>query len=230
MIELLALPVLGAAGYALRRRTKGAATERAGMLRPCEALLTASVHGRDRTGYGMLAGRFGGVPVEIRLIPEALAFRRLPQLWLSVSVHRATGIAGTLDILRRVAGAEFYAPGDDLPARYPVPSGWPGETLVRGSRSAGDLFDRSAEPVTDILADPRVKEVLLTPRGVRIVSQLCEGDRGAYLLLRENRFPVSQVDPERLRPLLVQAADLARHLRGGSTVQGSEDVDARAAA
>jgi hypothetical protein len=244
MIDLLALPILGAAGYALHRRSLAAAAERAWMLQPCAGLLAEPVHGRDRTGYGRLAGRFQGVPVEIRIIPEALVFRRLPQLWLSVSVHRATGFAGTLDILRRVAGAEFYAPAADLPARYPVPPGWPGETLVRGSRRAGELLLRAGAPIATILAEPRVKEVLLTPRGVRIVSQLCEGERGAYLLLRETRFPITQVDPERLQPLLAQAADLARLVREGtdhdfethdstaqdSTVPDSDEARARAAA
>ena len=159
MIDLLVLPMLGAAGYALYRRGRTASAERAGMLRPCEDLLAKPVHGRDPTGFGTLAGRFLGMPVEIRVIPEALAFRRLPQLWLSVSVHHATGVRGTIDILRRVVGAEFYAPADNLPARYNVPEGWPGETLVRGSLGAAPLLARASGTIATILAEPRVKEV-----------------------------------------------------------------------
>lgn len=195
------------------------------MLRPCAPLLAEPIHGRDRTGYGTLRGRFAGFPVEVRLIPEALVFRRLPQLWLSVSLHRSTGRSGTLDVLRRVTGGEFYAPGPELPARYPTPDGWPGETLVRGSRGAGDLLLRAGAPIAEILAEPRVKEVLLTPRGARIVSQLCQGERGAYLLLRENRFPISQVDPEYLQPLLVQAAELVRQLVVEGPIHAREEAD-----
>ncbi|MHC2017238.1 hypothetical protein [Methylobacterium sp. CM6247] len=230
MIDLLILPMLGAAGYALYRRGRTASAERAGMLRPCEDLLAKPVHGRDPTGFGTLAGRFLGMPVEIRVIPEALAFRRLPQLWLSVSVHHATGVRGTIDILRRVVGAEFYAPADNLPARYDVPEGWPGETLVRGSLGAGPVLARASGTIATILAEPRVKEVLLTPRGIRIVSQLCQGERGAYLLLRENRFPMTQIGPEQLRPLLAQATGLVRSLTGEDAVHGSEEAPARAAA
>ncbi|MCJ2130824.1 hypothetical protein [Methylobacterium sp. E-045] len=230
MIDLLVLPILGAASYALCRRSRTASAERAGMLRPCEELLAEPVHGRDPTGFGTLGGRFLDLPVEIRVIPEALAFRRLPQLWLSVSVHHATGVRGTVDVLRRVVGAEFYAPADSLPARYDVPEGWPGETLVRGSPGAGPILDRACAAVATILAEPRVKEVLLTPRGIRIVSQLCQGDRGAYLLLRENRFPVTRIGPEQLRPLLARATDLVRSLTGEGTVHGSDDTCARAAA
>lgn len=215
MIELLALPILGAAGYHLRQRTLAAVSERAGMLRPCAALLVEPVHGRDRTGYGTLEGWFQGTSVEVRIIPEALAFRRLPQLWLSVSVHRTTGFTETIDILRRVVGAEFYAPADRLPTRYFVPPSWPGETLVRGSRHADELLLRASTPVATILADMRVKEVLLTPKGVRIVSQLCQGERGAYLLARGNCFPISFVSPERLEALLAQANNLVRHFSKG---------------
>ncbi|MCC0807242.1 hypothetical protein FPV16_13530 [Methylobacterium sp. W2] len=230
MIDLLVLPILGAAGYALYRRSRTASAERAGMLQPCETLLAEPIHGRDPTGFGSLAGRFLDMPVEVRVIPEALAFRRLPQLWVSVSVHHATGVRGTIDVLRRVVGVEFYAPADNLPARYDVPEGWPGETLVRGSPGAEPLLVRASGAIASILTEPRVKEVLLTPRGIRIVSQLCQGDRGAYLLLRENRFPVTQIGPEQLRPLLAQATGLVWSLTGEGTAHGSEQTPARAAA
>ncbi|MGX9981683.1 hypothetical protein [Methylobacterium fujisawaense] len=230
MIELLALPILGAAGYALYWRALVASAGRARMLQPCGSVLTDPVHGCDRTGYGTLAGRFKDFPVEVRLFSESLAFRRLPQLWLSVSVHRPTGLSETLDVLRRVAGAEFYAPGPELSARYPVPCGWPGETLVRGSRGASDLLGRVDAPIAEILAEPRVKEVLLTPRGVRIVSQLCQGERGAYLLMRENRFPVPHVGPELLQPLLAQATNLAQHLNDQGAAHEPDDARARTAA
>lgn len=234
MIDLLALPILGAAGYALHRRSRTASAERAGMLRACHDLLAEPVHGRDPTGFGTLRGRFQDMPVEVRVISEALAFRRLPQLWLSVSVHHATGVRGTIDILRRAVGAEFYAPADTLPGRYDVPVGWPGETLVRGSLNAGALLVRASGAVATILAEPRVKEVLFTPRGIRIVSQLCQGERGAYLLLRENCFPVTQIGPEELRPLLVRATDLVRKVTDKGAVEdavhGSEDTPARVAA
>ncbi|WP_336490417.1 hypothetical protein [Methylobacterium nigriterrae] len=223
-LPALGLPVLAAVSCALHRRGRAAAAARAAMLEPCAALLAEPVHGRDRAGYGTLRGRFAGLPVEVRLIPEALAFRRLPQLWLSVSVHVSTGLPATLDVLRRAVGAEFYAP-DELPARYPVPPGWPGETLVRGTRGAGPLLARAAAALAKILAEPRVKEVLVAPRGVRIVSQLCQGERGAYLLLRECRFPIAQVDPGILRPRLAEAAELTARLSTEEVGHDGHDAD-----
>ena len=180
------------------------------MLDGCAALLEDPVKGTDRTGYATLDGRYRGLPVAVRLIPEALVFRRLPQLWLSVSVHAPTGQPHTLDALRRVAGAEFYSPGDRLPERLAVPEGWPGDTCLRGTRGAGTLLDRLREPVAGILRDARVKEVLITPRGTRIVTQLAQGERGAYLLLRENSFPIERVPPQALAPVLEAALILSR--------------------
>ncbi|MEA1833871.1 hypothetical protein U8607_17430 [Methylobacterium durans] len=212
MLTLAALAVILLAGCAILWCGRRGSAERAAMLRPCASLLAEPAEGRDLSGFGTLDGLFEGVPVSIRLIPEAVAFRRLPQLWLSVSVHVPTGQPATLDVLRRVAGAEFYAPAAELPRRFPVPEGWPGDAYLRGSRDAAALVDRTGALFARLLADPRVKESLVTPRGLRIVSQLCEGERGAYLLLRESRFPVRQVEPETLRPHLVRATGLARHL------------------
>lgn len=214
MLGLLTLPVLGAAGYAVYRCGRSAATRRAMMLQPCAALLAAPVHGRDASGYGMLDGSFASLPVAVRLIPEDLAFRRLPQLWLSITVYQATGLPGTIDVVRRANSTEFYAPASELPMGIPTPPEWPGETLVRGSQRAETVLARAVAPIAPILADPRVKEVLLTPRGIRIVSQLCEGERSSYLLLRDSRFPLSHVSPEILQPRLEESTTLAHLITG----------------
>jgi transcription initiation factor TFIIIB Brf1 subunit/transcription initiation factor TFIIB len=57
----------------------------------------------------------------------------------------------------------------------------------------------------NILSDKRVKEAVITPRGVRIVRQASEGDRGAHLILRQVRFPVDRIAPE----LVLQAVSEA---------------------
>ena len=223
MVALAALHVLLAAGGAVLWRGRAAAARRAAMLRPCLGLLAEPAEGRDGAGFPTLDGRFEGLAVAVRLIPEAVAFRRLPQLWLSVSVHAATGQPATLDVLRRVAGAEFYAPADDLPRRLPAPEGLPGDAYLRGTRQAEHLLAHLAPHLALLLADPRVKEVLVTPRGVRIVAQLCEGERGAYLLLRESRFALTEIDPATLVPHLARAAALARHVtrEGGAHAPGT---------
>lgn len=211
LVPVLSLLIAAAALAAAIRLGTRARAARAAMLDACGALIEAPVLGRDGSGYPTLDGRFGGVPVAVRLMAEAVAFRRLPQLWLSVSVHAPTGQGATLDLLRRASGIEFYAPSD-LPVRPPVPEGWPADVSLAGSRGAPALLDRAAPALAGLLADPRIKEVLIAPRGVRIVTQLCEGERGAYLLLRESRFALTRIEPEILLPHLFRAAELSRRL------------------
>ena len=223
MVVLVALFVLLAAGGAMLWRGRAAAARRAAMLRPCLGLLAEPAEGRDGAGFPTVDGRFKGLAGAIRMILEVVDLRRLPQLWLSVSVHAPTGQPATLDVLRRVAGAEFYAPADDLPRRLPAPEGLPGDAYLRGTRGAERLLTRLAPHLAQLLTDARVKEVLVTPRGVRIVSQLCEGERGAYLLLRESRFALTEIAPATLVPHLARAAALARLVtrEGGDHAPGT---------
>ena len=201
---------LAAAAFCLRRN-RAAAAWRAGLLDECAALLDAPRSGRDRAGFATLSGRVAGVPVEAGLLPEALVHKRLPQLWLSATLRRPLATGATLDVLRRPTGAEFYAPAD-LPARFAPPPDWPADTLVRGSHDAGALLARAAPALAALLADPRVKAVLLTPKGLRLLFQASEGARGAYLILRAQRFPLERVPAQDLRGLLEAGLGLARDL------------------
>ncbi|QZN99907.1 hypothetical protein [Chenggangzhangella methanolivorans] len=73
------------------------------------------------------------------------------------------------------------------------------------------------------LADPRVKVVAVTPRGVRVVRQAAQGERGAYLLFRDAKFPRGGVPREQALAALSLAAAIARLLSG-------DEIDVRDAA
>lgn len=208
---LVAASITLAAALLCGRQARRAAAWRAGLLSECAARLDAARLGRDRAGFATLDGGHDGAPVAVRLIPEALVHRRLPQLWLSVSLRLPLPVEATLDVLRRPAGAEFYAPAD-LPRRFESPPGWPADTLVRGTPGAEALLRPIAPILADILADPRIKEVLVTPRGLRLVVQAAEGGRGAYLLLRGSRFDLDHVAPALLDGTLDAARQLAHAL------------------
>ncbi|WP_232631783.1 hypothetical protein [Methylobacterium sp. Leaf118] len=224
---LAGLIALAAAALCLRQGRRAAAW-RAGLLAECAALLEAPRLGRDRAGFATLEGTCAGLPVSVRLIPEALVHRRLPQLWLSVTLRVPRAGNATLDVLRRPAGAEFYAPAD-LPLRLEPPAGWPADTLVRGTPGAAALLRALQDETARILGDPRVKEVLATPRILRLVIQAGEGGRGAYLLLRASRFALERVDPARLDGALRDGLRLARRLSPPAPETAEESPHARAA-
>lgn len=223
LVALAAVFVLvsGAFGAFLRRRE---GRWRADLLSDCAGRLAAPRLGRDRAGFATLRGRYAGTAVDVRLVPDTLVHRRLPQLWLQVTLRTPLPTGCVLDVLRRPAGAEFYAP-DHLPNRYPVPEAWPPDTPVRGTAGADSLHARLAPVLAQILMDPRVKEVLFTPDGLRLTLQASQGTWGTYLLLRGSRFPIERVSPELFDGIL----DAARRLLLALSETDPETRHARAA-
>lgn len=228
MLWVLSSLIALAAAVLCLRQGRRAAAWRAGLLSACTGLVEAPRLGRDRAGFAALDGIFDGVPVSVRLIPEALVHRRLPQLWLCVTLRAPLPGGATLDVLRRPAGAEFYAPAE-LPLRMEPPAGWPADTLVRGTDGAEALLRDAGPVIAGILGDPRVKEVLLTPQGLRLVVQAGEGSRGAYLLLRGSRFAMDRIDPALLDGTLRAGLRLARALCQPVPETTEESPHARAA-
>ena len=60
--------------------------------------------------YPVLRGRYQGYDIELRPMVEGLAMRKLPSLWLQVTVYAAIPFSGGLDYLARPLGVEFYSP------------------------------------------------------------------------------------------------------------------------
>lgn len=136
--------------------------------------------------------------VTISLLPDTLVMRRLPQLWLVVTLReRVEKPRPSIGALARPTGAEFYSRVLKFPARIETPAGLDPALLLRSDRRLlpTDLA-RIAAVLGSIFHDPCVKEIAATPRGVRVVRQASEGERGAHLLLRQVRFPMRRLDPD----------------------------------
>ncbi len=154
----------------------------------------------DGSGIPKLKGRYQGLDLNIDLIPDTMTIKRLPQLWLSVTAVHPLPIANTgIAILIRPSGADFYSLTERMNERIDPPPSLPWECLVRGETSASASTLAAITPdAARIFADPRVKEIAATQRGVRIVTQLAEGKRGQHLLLRQCDFEGATLMPERL--------------------------------
>ncbi|PZQ13562.1 MAG: hypothetical protein DI565_13520 [Ancylobacter novellus] len=177
----------------------------------CGALLEAARPGRAPSGYGVLRGHFAGRPAALTPIAEAMAFRRLPQLWIAAAL-RAGPFEGSLEILRRPTGAEFYAGGDGLPLRLPPPPSWPRDARVKCDRAGAALAPRLERLLAEAFTDPRVKAVGVGPGGVRVVRQAAQGDAGAYRIFRDSRFASPRVAPEAAQAALTLAQAVAEAL------------------
>ena len=106
--------------------------------------------------------------------------------------------------------------------RFDPPPSLPWEILVRGETASSAATLAAITPdAARILADPKVKEIAATKRGVRIVTQIAEGKRGQHLLLRQCDFEGAELFPERLDALVADLqrmlASLAMHAAGASS-------------
>ena len=191
------------ANIAIRDHRRAVAARR-GLFDDCRGVLDDERWVAGGDGFPLLEGTAGGRAVVAKLIPDTMVMRRLPQLWLSVTVLDTQPGAPSLSLLARHSGNEFYAVTHNLPERVEPPAGLPLDVLIRGNGArAVALCYRLVPVVATLLDDPRVKEITLTPRGTRVVRQVAEGRRGEHLLLRQAVFDEIHVE----RALLVQTLD-----------------------
>lgn len=160
-------------------------------------------HGRD--DFPVLEGLYSGGRVRAELLPDTMTIRRLPQLWLSLTRFEPRPGQPEFAMLVRPAGTEFYSLTSNFNYRLePVP-GLPEEIIIRGSGEAAQwLLEANGPLIAKICADPKVKEIGVTQKGLRLVWQAGEGRRGEHLLLRQSQFDDATVAPEDLRRLLEQ--------------------------
>ena len=89
---------------------------------------------------------------------------------------------------------------------------------MRGAgRNPQALLDRMAPTLGAILADPRIKEIAVTPKGLRLVRQAGEGRRGEHLLLRQAVFDDAAVTAGRSRTACSVRSTAARSILAGRT-------------
>ena len=74
-----------------------------------------------------------GRRVVAELIPDTMTIKRLPQLWLSLSVYDALPVKASFAVLVRPLGNDFYSLTERLETTLRPPHDLPWEVLVRGS-------------------------------------------------------------------------------------------------
>ena len=167
---------------------------------------------QDRLDYPVLTGEYRGCRFHLDAIVDTLTFRKLPVLWLRVSLLAPLPGTAAIDILVRSQNVEFYSPANELPHQLRPLPGWPADAIVRTAdpRHAPDLlvigrhigvFDRA-----------QTKELLVTEKGVRLVHMLDQARRAEYLVLRQAEFEQDSVDKELLCDLMDRTISLHQDL------------------
>lgn len=224
MMDNLALVLLAIAAIAVFMA--GAQRDRLRLNRQRSRLLDAAAGLFDNSrlraapdGFPILDGSLSdGRRIRIELIADTLVCRRLPQLWLKLTLAEHEPVARpSIGALSRPTGAEFYSMVHDLP-EWLAPPQTEASILLRGDGTATPTEIKQASSIFQALfRNPTVKEAVITPRGVRLIRQVAEGDRGAHLVLRQVRFPIEQVPADLIRTAIAEAQLLSETLAGDRT-------------
>lgn len=218
MTTSLALLILSAAACAwlvLRavRDHREAMEERSGLLAAARDVLSdvTTIAGPDQ--FPVVTGRTGaGQRVKLELIADSLITRRLPQLWLRVTLYDAVPKRPTMGALARPTGSEYYSLVHDMP-HWIAPPVIGAPMLMRGDGSAtATQTHRILHHFGDLFADPTVKEAVISPKGVRIIRQAAQGERAAHLFLRQSRFSISAIPAADIGKAIALAAALSEVL------------------
>lgn len=222
---LLPLALLGAAltlGLALRlvRAAARRAGARAGYFAALETLFDRCETRLQPSGFPRMTGWRGGLAFDLRALPDSLTFRKLPVLWVLVTLPGALPVRATLDIMARPSGGEIFSRFATLPQSLPPLAALPEGVAARSDDAAGvppaALIARHAA----LFADPRVKELVIAPAGLRVVLLAEEADRGRYLLFRDAETGMTPVAPARIAPVLDALAALREDLLAASQDKG----------
>jgi hypothetical protein len=203
---LLAAGSVAALTFVGMRGARTARAARRAMLDDCAGALDRSQLSHGADSFPNLAGFYRGREVRVDLLCDTMTIRRLPQLWMRATLLAANPGRPGFAILVRPSGmgSEFYSLTSSFEHPLAAPPGFPTEVLIRGDDGAEALLVELADTLRAILADPHVKEVAVTPRGVRILRQAGEGKRGDHLLLRQSVFENAGVPRQDLAAVLEQ--------------------------
>ncbi|BCM18047.1 hypothetical protein [Mesorhizobium sp. J8] len=154
------------------------------------------------------AGTWNGQRVQLRTIVDTLATRKLPTRWLSVSITEPVAVPGVFDMMMRPNSATTFSNFDHLPHTLPKVLGFPADAVLRTDRRGVAFPQDLIAAHTEIFAESRAKELLITPKGVRIVWLLAEAERTRYGVFRQAAFGDAGIDPALIERLLEAASTL----------------------
>ena len=204
------MPVLWLAVW---RATKLRAARRAGYFAAVAPLLTQVRSRAEPSGFPRLAGHYGGHAFDLQAVPDTLTYRKLPTLWLMVTLTEAQPVTGEAHILARPGQNDTFSRFGQMTASVALPPGFPEHCALRCDDATLLPPQALVASLAPIFADPSVKELVLSPKALRLVVLADEAERGAYLLFRDAEMGLRPLAPSLLLPHLATLLTLSRTLR-----------------
>jgi hypothetical protein len=184
----------------------------------------ATLESTGRVSYPCLCGRYAGVPVQVLPVVDTLAVRRLPAFWLLVTMQTALPVAAKLDFMMRPAGPTTFSNFDLLPHTLPCPAGFPRDGVLRTDDPERAPPAAWLEGHLGPFENPRAKELLVAPQGLRFVWLLAEAERARYGVFRQAEFGALEIDPAVLDDLLARLLALREAIIVRARPSGDHDA------
>ncbi len=195
--------------YASRRRE----ASRAGYFNEIAALFDAHEIVLLPTGFPRLKGWRNGKPLILTVLPDPLSFRKLPALWVVASLPTPLPVRASLDFMARPTGTETFSRFSELPHALPTPAWLPPWVAIRSDDATKVPPESFLRDHVDLFANPAVKELVISPNGLRLVFLAEEADRNRYLLFRDSELGNAPLSPRILMPLLDKLSAIASALK-----------------
>lgn len=162
----------------------------------------ARFEGEELAGYPQLIGKYRGLGVRLYPVVDTLSVRKLPSLWLLATIAEPLPLGATFDLMMRPAGPTTFSNFDRLPVTLEGLPDLPLHAVVRTDDPEHVLPHHVVTPHLGIFHEPWAKELLITPKGCRLVWQLAEADRVRYGVFRQADFGEVTLAPDLVRDLL----------------------------
>jgi hypothetical protein len=152
--------------------------------------------------YPRLRGTYRGFPVQVLPVVDTLATRRLPALWMLVTLQDALPVKARFDMMMRPTGATTFSNFDHLTQTLKHPAGFPEQAVIRTDDAELVLPAHIIRPHLALFFGPQAKELLVTENGLRLVWLLAEAERARYGIFRQAEFGEVVIDAKVLREIL----------------------------
>jgi hypothetical protein len=174
---------------------------RAGYFGEVASLFDRVVTQIQPSGFARVTGYKDDHAFDLQAVQDTLTFRKLPALWVMVTLPENLPVASTLDIMVRPTGSEPFSKFAGLPQSIDCPDFLPEGAALR-SDNASTVEKSYLRKQMRIFDDPRVKELVISPKGLRLVILAEEADRGRYLIFRDAEMGAVPMERARLAPLI----------------------------
>lgn len=188
------------------------ATARAGYFSAVSDLFDQLTHRVEPSGFARMAGTWQGLRFDLQAVPDTLTYRKLPTLWVMLTMTEAQPVAGEVHIMARPGQNDTFSRFGEMPVSVALPPGFPDHCALRCDAAARLPPLAVVAGQAGLFADPKVKELVISPRGLRLVLLAEEAERGNYLLFRDSEMGRTPLATARLLPHLTTLCDLRDEL------------------